>query len=119
MASASLSEGKFGLYEPAGGSAPDIAGKNIANPIAQILSAAMMLQLFEEKELRQSKMQFQKLLKRVSDQRNRYSRVYRIGHERNRKRNRKPSLGTLFQTFRNIFYHFLEKFSATYILKSK
>ena len=33
----------FGLYEPAGGSAPDIAGKNIANPLAQILSAAMML----------------------------------------------------------------------------
>jgi 3-isopropylmalate dehydrogenase len=34
---------KFGLFEPAGGSAPDIAGKGIANPIAQILSAAMML----------------------------------------------------------------------------
>lgn len=34
---------KFGLYEPAGGTAPDIAGKNIANPCAQILSAAMML----------------------------------------------------------------------------
>ena len=34
---------KFGLYEPSGGSAPDIAGKGIANPIATILSAAMML----------------------------------------------------------------------------
>jgi 3-isopropylmalate dehydrogenase len=34
---------QFGLYEPAGGSAPDIAGKNLANPIAQILSAALML----------------------------------------------------------------------------
>jgi 3-isopropylmalate dehydrogenase len=33
----------FGLYEPAGGSAPDIAGQGIANPIAQIMSAAMML----------------------------------------------------------------------------
>jgi 3-isopropylmalate dehydrogenase len=33
----------FGFYEPAGGTAPDIAGKNLANPIAQILSAAMML----------------------------------------------------------------------------
>jgi 3-isopropylmalate dehydrogenase len=33
----------FGLYEPAGGTAPDIAGKDLANPIAQILSAAMML----------------------------------------------------------------------------
>lgn len=43
LPSASLSEGSFGLYEPAGGSAPDIAGKGIANPIAQILSAAMML----------------------------------------------------------------------------
>jgi len=43
LPSASLNEKKFGLYEPAGGSAPDIAGKNIANPIAQILSGAMML----------------------------------------------------------------------------
>ena len=43
LASASLNETKFGLYEPSGGSAPDIAGKNIANPIATILSAAMML----------------------------------------------------------------------------
>lgn len=43
LASASLNEDNFGLYEPAGGSAPDIAGKGIANPIAQILSAAMML----------------------------------------------------------------------------
>lgn len=43
LSSASLNEGKFGLYEPSHGSAPDIAGKNIANPIATILSAAMML----------------------------------------------------------------------------
>ncbi|MDH4319530.1 MAG: 3-isopropylmalate dehydrogenase [Desulfobulbaceae bacterium] len=43
LASASLNADNFGLYEPAGGSAPDIAGKGIANPIAQILSAAMML----------------------------------------------------------------------------
>ena len=43
LASASLNAEKFGLYEPAGGSAPDIAGKGIANPIAQILSASMML----------------------------------------------------------------------------
>nr|PRK47944.1 3-isopropylmalate dehydrogenase [Haemophilus influenzae] len=43
LPSASLNEEGFGLYEPAGGSAPDIAGKGIANPIAQILSAAMML----------------------------------------------------------------------------
>jgi len=43
LPSASIAEGAFGLYEPAGGSAPDIAGKGIANPIAQILSAALML----------------------------------------------------------------------------
>jgi 3-isopropylmalate dehydrogenase len=48
LPSASLGEAlsgtaRFGLYEPSGGSAPDIAGKGIANPIAQILSAAMML----------------------------------------------------------------------------
>lgn len=43
LASASINEHKFGLYEPAGGSAPDIAGKGIANPVAQILSLAMLL----------------------------------------------------------------------------
>ncbi|QJR81725.1 3-isopropylmalate dehydrogenase [Alteromonas pelagimontana] len=43
LPSASMNEQGFGLYEPAGGSAPDIAGMGIANPIAQILSAAMML----------------------------------------------------------------------------
>ena len=43
LASASLNETKFGLYEPSHGSAPDIAGQGIANPIATILSAAMML----------------------------------------------------------------------------
>lgn len=43
LGSASINGKSFGLYEPAGGSAPDIAGQGIANPIAQILSAAMML----------------------------------------------------------------------------
>ncbi len=43
LPSASLNETSFGLYEPSGGSAPDIAGKGIANPIATILSAAMLL----------------------------------------------------------------------------
>ena len=43
LASASLNDTKFGLYEPSHGSAPDIAGKDIANPIATVLSAAMML----------------------------------------------------------------------------
>lgn len=43
LASAALNDKKQGLYEPSHGSAPDIAGMNIANPLAQILSAAMML----------------------------------------------------------------------------
>ena len=43
LSSASLNDTKFGLYEPSHGSAPDIAGQDIANPIATILSAAMML----------------------------------------------------------------------------
>jgi 3-isopropylmalate dehydrogenase len=51
LPSASLGEGTFGLYEPSGGSAPDIAGQGIANPIAQILSAALMLRYsFQEQE---------------------------------------------------------------------
>ena len=55
LSSASLAEGTFGLYEPAGGSAPDIAGQNIANPIAQILSAALMLRYsFNEEEAAQA-----------------------------------------------------------------
>lgn len=43
LPSASLNETSLGLYEPSGGSAPDIAGKGIANPLATILSAAMLL----------------------------------------------------------------------------
>ena len=43
LASASMNESRFGLYEPSHGSAPDIAGKDMANPIATILSAAMLL----------------------------------------------------------------------------
>jgi 3-isopropylmalate dehydrogenase len=43
LPSASLGKGKFGLYEPIHGTAPDIAGKGIANPLAMILSSAMML----------------------------------------------------------------------------
>lgn len=53
LPSASLGE-KINLFEPSGGSAPDLAGKNVANPIAQILSAAMMLELsFNEQEAAQ------------------------------------------------------------------
>lgn len=44
LASSSLGDGTFGMYEPIHGSAPDIAGKDIANPLAQILSAAMLFE---------------------------------------------------------------------------
>src|SRR3989338_7368645 len=55
LASASLNEKGLGFYEPAGGTAPDIAGKGIANPIAQILSAALMLKYsFKEQKAAQS-----------------------------------------------------------------
>jgi 3-isopropylmalate dehydrogenase len=50
LPSASLSESGFGLFEPAGGSAPDIAGKGIANPIAQILSGALLLRYAFQEE---------------------------------------------------------------------
>jgi 3-isopropylmalate dehydrogenase len=45
LPSASINAAQFGLYEPAGGSAPDIAGRGVANPIAQVLSAALMLRI--------------------------------------------------------------------------
>ena len=48
--SASLNETQKGLYEPIHGSAPDLAGKNLANPLATILSAAMMLRYSFEQE---------------------------------------------------------------------
>ncbi|NLA77795.1 MAG: 3-isopropylmalate dehydrogenase [Clostridiales bacterium] len=50
LPSASLSDGSFGLYEPVHGSAPDIAGTNTANPLATILSAAMLLRISLEQE---------------------------------------------------------------------
>ena len=65
LSSASLNESKFGLYEPSHGSAPDIAGKNIANPIATVLSAAMMLRysLDLDKEAEAVENAVQKILK--------------------------------------------------------
>ena len=65
LSSASLNESKFGLYEPSHGSAPDIAGKDIANPIATILSAAMMLRysLDLDKEAEAVENAVQKILK--------------------------------------------------------
>lgn len=50
LPSASLGAGMLGLYEPIHGSAPDIAGKNLANPIGAILSAAMLLRWSLERE---------------------------------------------------------------------
>ncbi len=55
LASASLAQGSFGLYEPIHGSAPDIAGKGISNPLATILSIAMMLRYsFDEPKAAQA-----------------------------------------------------------------
>lgn len=64
LSSASLNETKFGLYEPSHGSAPDIAGQDKANPIATILSAAMMLRysLDLDKEADAVEMAVQKVL---------------------------------------------------------
>lgn len=50
LASASLDENNKGMYEPSHGSAPDIAGRNLANPLATILSAAMMLRYSLDRE---------------------------------------------------------------------
>jgi len=57
LASASLNESKKGLYEPSHGSAPDIAGKNLANPIATILSVAMMLRYSFDNEAAASRIE--------------------------------------------------------------
>jgi len=65
LPSASLNEKGFGLYEPSGGSAPDIAGQNIANPIAQVLSMAMMLKYSFKME--QSYLDIMKAVKNTLD----------------------------------------------------
>lgn len=74
LSSASLNETKFGLYEPSHGSAPDIAGKNIANPIATVLSAAMMLRysLDLDQEAEAVENAVQKILKRRIPHRRHY-----------------------------------------------
>ena len=67
LASASIGiKDNFGLYEPIGGSAPDIAGNNIANPIAQILSLAMLLEhsLHHQKSAEKIRTAIEKLLKK-------------------------------------------------------
>ena len=70
LSSASLGKTKLGLYEPSHGSAPDIAGKNIANPIATILSAAMMLRysLDLDKEADELRLPWQRYLKKTTEQ---------------------------------------------------
>ena len=70
LSSASLNETKLGLYEPSHGSAPDIAGQNKANPIATILSAAMMLRYSLDLDKKQMlwKQQYRRFLQRVTEQ---------------------------------------------------
>ncbi|WP_128896146.1 3-isopropylmalate dehydrogenase [Longirhabdus pacifica] len=73
LSSASLGEGSFGLYEPVHGSAPDIAGEQLANPIATILSLALMFQLsFDEQEIAST---IEKAVKKVLDDGNRTSDI--------------------------------------------
>jgi len=77
LSSASLAEGSFGLYEPAGGSAPDIAGQGIANPVAQILSAALMLRYsFGEEDAAQA---IEAAVQKVIDQGIRTGDIFREG----------------------------------------
>lgn len=65
LPSASLSDTKLGLYEPSHGSAPDIAGKDLANPIATVLSVAMMLRY--SLELKEEALAIEKAVEKVLD----------------------------------------------------
>ncbi|MDR3091950.1 MAG: 3-isopropylmalate dehydrogenase [Clostridiales bacterium] len=77
LPSASLGEGSFGMYEPIHGSAPDIAGRDLANPIATVLSAAMMLRysfgLLEEAEC------IERAVKRTLSEKYRTADIYSEG----------------------------------------
>lgn len=77
LSSASLNETKFGLYEPSHGSAPDIAGKNLANPIATILSAAMMLRF--SLDLDEAALAIEKAVKQVLKEGYRTGDIYSEG----------------------------------------
>lgn len=77
LSSASMNESKFGLYEPSHGSAPDIAGKDVANPIATILSAAMMLRY--SFDLDQEADAVEKAVKQVLTEGFRTGDIYREG----------------------------------------
>lgn len=77
LPSASLGQGNFGMYEPVHGSAPDIAGKDMANPIAQVLSAAM---LFEYSlDMKEAARDIEKAVQCVLDEGYRTSDIYTQG----------------------------------------
>jgi 3-isopropylmalate dehydrogenase len=77
LPSASLDENNKGLYEPSHGSAPDIAGKDVANPLATILSAAMMMRYtFAQEEAAQ---RIENAVKKVLSQGYRTNDIYEVG----------------------------------------
>ena len=80
LPSASLNSSNQGLYEPSHGSAPDIAGKGIANPLATILSAAMMLRFSLNEEA--SALRIEAAVKKVLDQGLRTADIYSAGTTR-------------------------------------
>ena len=80
LASASLNETKKGLYEPSHGSAPDIAGKNLANPIATILSTAMMLRYTFDNEVAASRIE--NAVKKVLADGYRTGDIFEVGTKR-------------------------------------
>ncbi len=80
LPSASFADTGFGMYEPGGGSAPDIAGQGIANPIAQILSAAMMLRYSLEME--NSASDIEKAVESVLDDGYRTADIYQTGSKK-------------------------------------
>ena len=77
LPSASLDEKNKGLYEPSHGSAPDIAGKNLANPLATILSAAMMLRYTFNRE--EEAQRIENAVKKVLSQGYRTGDIYERG----------------------------------------
>ena len=80
LPSASLAEGTFGLYEPSGGTAPDIAGKGIANPIAQILSVALLLRFSAQQE--QAAQAIETAVKQVIEKGLRTADIYSAGTQK-------------------------------------
>jgi 3-isopropylmalate dehydrogenase len=80
LPSASLNASNQGLYEPSHGSAPDIAGKGIANPLATILSAAMMLRFSLNQEA--SALRIEAAVKKVLEQGLRTADIYSQGTTR-------------------------------------